>query len=139
MKLEKLDRNKSRVQLPKLGWVKFGASRRLDGEAIRSATFAKEGGHWYVSVLVGDGVVASKAHAAPDSAVGVDRGGGGATRRSNTLAARCGTEPTVTTLVFSPVGLQQPANELRLSRLRPCGALAGALGRDAFAAKLIRC
>jgi putative transposase len=74
MKLEKLNRGKSRVQLPKLGWVKFRASRSLDGEVIRSATLSKQGGHWYVSLLVDDGVVAPQAHAARDSAVGVDRG-----------------------------------------------------------------
>lgn len=74
MTLEKLNRGKSRVKLPKLGWVKFRASRSLDGEAIRSATLTKEGEQWYVSLLVDDGVVAPEAHAAPDSAVGVDRG-----------------------------------------------------------------
>lgn len=74
MKLEKLNRRRSQVQLPKLGWVKFRASRGLDGEAIRSATLSKKGGHWYVSLLVDDGAVAPQAHAAPNSAVGVDRG-----------------------------------------------------------------
>nr|WP_231858957.1 transposase [Mycobacterium canetti] len=74
MELEKLNRNKSRLKLPKLGWVKFRASRSLDGEAIRSATLTKDGRHWYVSVLVDDGAVAPAAHAAPDTAVGVDRG-----------------------------------------------------------------
>jgi putative transposase len=74
MRLEKLNRGKSRVQLPKLGWVKFRASRSLDGEVIRWATLSKQGGHWYVSLLVDDGVVAPAAHAARDSAVGVDRG-----------------------------------------------------------------
>ena len=37
MKLAKLYRGKSQVKLPKLGWVKFRASRCLDGETIRSA------------------------------------------------------------------------------------------------------
>jgi putative transposase len=74
MKVAKLNWNKSRVQLPKLGWVKFRASRSLDGEAIRSATLTKQGRYWYVSLLVNDGVVAPGVHAAPDTAVGVDRG-----------------------------------------------------------------
>jgi putative transposase len=74
MKVERLNRGKSQVQLPKLGWVKYRASRSLDGETIRSATLTKEGRHWYVSLLVNDGAVAPAAHAAPDTAVGVDRG-----------------------------------------------------------------
>lgn len=74
MKVEKLNRNKSRVQLPKLGWVKFRASRSLEGEAIRSATLTKDGRHWFVSFLVDDGAAAPAVHAAPDTAVGVDRG-----------------------------------------------------------------
>jgi putative transposase len=74
MKLEKLNRRKARVQLPKLGWVKFRASRSLDGEAIRSATLTKEGRHWYVSLLVDDGASTPAEHAAADTAVGVDRG-----------------------------------------------------------------
>lgn len=74
MVVEKLNRSKSRVKLPKLGWVKFRASRGLDGEAIRSATLSKQGRQWYVSLLVNDGVSAPPAHAVPDAAVGVDRG-----------------------------------------------------------------
>ncbi len=74
MAVEKLNRRKSQVKLPKLGWVKFRASRSLDGEAIRSATLSKEGRHWYVSLLVEDGAVARGVHAAPGTAVGVDRG-----------------------------------------------------------------
>lgn len=74
MKVEKLNRRQSAVKLPKLGSVKFRASRSLDGEVIRSATLTKEGRHWYVSLLVNEGAVAPGAHAAPDTAVGVDRG-----------------------------------------------------------------
>jgi putative transposase len=74
MKLKKLNRNNSRVQQPKLGWVKFRASRGLGGEAIRSATLSREGLHWYVSLLVDDGITAPAEHAAPNTAVGVDRG-----------------------------------------------------------------
>ena len=34
----------------------------------------REGTHWFVPLLVEDGVVAPVGHVAPDSAVGVDRG-----------------------------------------------------------------
>ncbi len=74
MAVQKLNRSKSRVKLPKLGWVKFRASRSVDGEAIRSATLSKEGRHWYLSLLVDDGVRVPAAHAVADVAVGVDRG-----------------------------------------------------------------
>jgi putative transposase len=74
MTVEKLNRRRSRVKLPKLGWVRFRASRSLEGEVIRSATLSKQGRHWYVSLLVDDGATTPAAHAAPDSAVGVDRG-----------------------------------------------------------------
>jgi putative transposase len=74
MAVEKLNRRHGRVKLPKLGWVKFRASRSLVGEAIRSATLTQEGRHWYVSLLVNDRVEAPDAHVAPDAAVGVDRG-----------------------------------------------------------------
>jgi putative transposase len=74
MELEKLNRRKSRVKLPKLGWVTFRASRSLNGETIRSATLTKEGKHWFVSFLVDDGVTTPAEHASPGSAVGVDRG-----------------------------------------------------------------
>jgi putative transposase len=74
IKLQKLNRRKSQVKLPKLGWVKFRSSRSLDGETIRSATLSREGEHWFVSLLVDDGTTSPAAHAAPGSAVGVDRG-----------------------------------------------------------------
>src|ERR1700738_135240 len=41
MELEKLNRRQAQVKLPKLGWVKFRASRSLDGETIRSATLTR--------------------------------------------------------------------------------------------------
>jgi putative transposase len=74
MELQKLNRRKTQVKLPKLGWVKFRASRSLDGEIIRSATLSKEGERWFVSFLVEDGKTPPAGHAAPDTAVGVDRG-----------------------------------------------------------------
>jgi len=74
MKVEKLNRRKSQVKLPKLGWVKFRASRSLEGDAIRSATMTREGKHWFVSLLVDDGIATPAEHAVPETAVGVDRG-----------------------------------------------------------------
>jgi putative transposase len=74
MELEKLNRRKSRVKLPKLGWVKFRASRSMEGVTIRSATLIREGEHWLVSFLVDDGVATPAEHASPGTAVGVDRG-----------------------------------------------------------------
>jgi len=54
--------------------VKFRASRSLEGETLRSATLTKEGAHWFVSLLVEDGVCTPAGHGAADAAVGVDRG-----------------------------------------------------------------
>jgi putative transposase len=72
--IQKLNRRKSRVKLPKLGWVRFRASRCLEGETIRSATLTREGKHWFVSFLVDDGRATPEVHARPDTAVGVYRG-----------------------------------------------------------------
>lgn len=74
MVVEKLSRKHARVKLPKLGWVKFRASRSLEGETVRSATLSRDGAHWFVSLLVDDGIAAPAEHAAPGTAVGVDRG-----------------------------------------------------------------
>ncbi len=74
MAVEQLNGRHGRVKLPKLGWVKFRMSRSLDGLVIRSATLTKQGRHWYLSFLVNDGIEAPTGHAAPDTAVGVDRG-----------------------------------------------------------------
>jgi putative transposase len=74
MEMQKLNRHKSRVKLPKLGWVKFRTSRSLQGETIRSATLTREGQHWFVSFLVDDGITNPAEHASPGTAVGVDRG-----------------------------------------------------------------
>ena len=74
MEPQKLNRSTSQVKLPKLGWVKFRASRSLEGETIRSATLSKQGEQWFLSFLVEDGKTPPARHAAADSAVGVDRG-----------------------------------------------------------------
>jgi putative transposase len=74
MALEKLNRRTSQVKLPKLGWVKFHASRCLDAETIRSATLTREGKHWFLSFVVEDGIATPAEHALTGTAVGVDRG-----------------------------------------------------------------
>lgn len=74
MSVEKLNRRHARIKLPKLGWVKFHASRSLDGERIRSVTLTREGRHWFLSVLVDDGRQTPETHASSGAAVGVDRG-----------------------------------------------------------------
>lgn len=74
MIVEQLNRRHARIKLPKLGWVKFRSSRSLVGEVIRSATIAGEGRHWYLSVLVDDGIGLCTGHGAPGVAVGIDRG-----------------------------------------------------------------
>jgi putative transposase len=74
MTVQKLNRRHARVKLPKLGWVKFRASRSLEGERIRSVTLSREGTQWFVSFLVEDGVSTPEQHQAPGAAVGVDRG-----------------------------------------------------------------
>ena len=62
------------MNLPKFGQVRFRWTRDLGG-AIRSATLTRDGvhGHWYVSLLVEDGIL--EAAADPElPAVGIDRG-----------------------------------------------------------------
>ncbi len=74
MAVEELNRCHGRVKLAKFGWVKFRQTRGLDGETIRSVSLGREGQHWYVLLLVDDAAESPAAHAAPGSAVGVDRG-----------------------------------------------------------------
>ena len=83
MVVEQLNRRYARVKLPKLGWVRFRLSRRLDDVVIRSATVSRDGQHWFVSFLVDDGTVVPETHAQPGVAVGVDRGVGVALATSN--------------------------------------------------------
>ena len=69
--VEKLNRKWSRAKLPKLGWVKFRASRPIGG-TIRSATLSRKGERWFVSFLIEDGLLTPEHHAG--TPVGVDRG-----------------------------------------------------------------
>lgn len=74
MVVEQLNRRHARIKLPKLGWVKYRSSRSLVGVVIRSVTVSREGRHWYLSVLVDDGIAAATIHTQPGAAVGIDRG-----------------------------------------------------------------
>jgi len=74
MVVDKLNRRHARIKLPRLGWVKFRASRDLAGEVIRSVTLTRDGRHWYLSVLVDDGLQTPETHEVAGEAVGVDRG-----------------------------------------------------------------
>ncbi|SHY08418.1 IS891/IS1136/IS1341 family transposase [Mycobacteroides abscessus subsp. abscessus] len=74
MTVQKLNRWHARIKLPKLGWVKFRASRSLSTVVIRSATLTRQGRHWVLSVLIDDGRQQPQVHETPESAVGIDRG-----------------------------------------------------------------
>ncbi|MEV6983325.1 transposase [Sphaerisporangium sp. NPDC051017] len=71
--VERLNRRWARARLPKLGWVRFRITRPLGGK-VKNATVCRDGGHWYVSFLVEDGVTPAERHANPGSGVGIDRG-----------------------------------------------------------------
>lgn len=45
----KLEENNKRVFLPKLGWIRYRKSRRIEG-SIRNATVSLRGGKWYISI-----------------------------------------------------------------------------------------
>lgn len=72
--VEQLNQRHARVKLPKLGWVRFRLSRRMDAVMLRSATLSRDGKHWYVSFLVDDGYETPASHRLPGTTVGVDRG-----------------------------------------------------------------
>ena len=71
IQVERLNRRWGRARLPKLGWVRLRWTRPPGG-AIRNATVARDGGRWYISFCVDDGV--DEAMPNGRSAVGVDRG-----------------------------------------------------------------
>jgi putative transposase len=71
MVVERLNRRWGRVKLPKLGWVRFRWTRPIGG-TIRNATILRDGGRWYISFCVEDGVAEVAPNGLPP--VGVDRG-----------------------------------------------------------------
>jgi putative transposase len=87
--VRRLSRRWGEVKLPKIGWVRFRWTRPPGG-TIRNATVARDGGRWYISFCIEDGVAAVEPNGKPP--VGVDRGVAVAvaTRHSSPLARQPG-------------------------------------------------
>lgn len=71
IKVKRLNRRWAAVYLERTGWLRFRRTRPIGGE-IRSATVLKDGGNWYVSFCIEDGLLEASPNGQP--AVGVDRG-----------------------------------------------------------------
>lgn len=71
IEIERIGGRWGRVRLSKFGWIRFRWTRPLGGQ-IRNATVLKDGGKWYVSFCVEDGLVEAAPNGKPP--VGVDRG-----------------------------------------------------------------
>jgi len=69
--VRRLNRRWGEVRLPKFGPVRFRWTRPLGG-TIRNATVSRDGGRWYISFCVEDGVAEVAPNGKPP--VGVDRG-----------------------------------------------------------------
>jgi len=67
----KLDQTNSRIQLPKLGWMRYTNSREVLGE-VKNVTVSQSCGHWYVSIQT-EREVSEQTHSS-SSAAGVDLG-----------------------------------------------------------------
>lgn len=78
--VRRLNRRWGEVRLPKFGPVRFRWTRPFGG-AIRNATVSRDGGRWYVSFCVEDGVSEVAPNGKPP--VGVDRGVAVAVATSN--------------------------------------------------------
>lgn len=71
IEVRRLNRRWGEVKLPKFGWVRFRWTRPLGG-TIRNATVRRDGGRWYISFCVEDGITEVAPNGKPP--VGVDRG-----------------------------------------------------------------
>nr|WP_274534528.1 transposase [Micromonospora sp. CB01531] len=69
--VRRVSRRWGEVRLPKFGLVRFRWSRPLGG-VLRNATVSRDGGRWYISFCVEDGVTKAAPNGRPP--VGVDRG-----------------------------------------------------------------
>ncbi|MEU2613987.1 RNA-guided endonuclease TnpB family protein [Micromonospora sp. NPDC007271] len=69
--VRRLNRRWGEVRLPKFGPVRFRWTRPLGG-AVRNATVCRDGGRWYISFCVEDGVAEVAPNGKPP--IGVDRG-----------------------------------------------------------------
>jgi len=67
----KLDQTNSRIQLPKLGWIRYTNSREVLGE-VKNVTVSQSCGHWYISIQT-EREVSEQTHFS-SSAAGVDLG-----------------------------------------------------------------
>jgi putative transposase len=67
----KLSQDKSRVFLPKIGWVKYRNSRQVIGD-LKNCTVSRRGKHWYIAIQVEYEV--NIQHHASTSIVGIDLG-----------------------------------------------------------------
>ncbi|WP_030437040.1 RNA-guided endonuclease InsQ/TnpB family protein [Actinoplanes subtropicus] len=114
MEMVRLTRRWGQVKLPKLGWVRLRWTRPSGG-VLRNATVLRDGGRWYVSFCVDDGV----APAAPDKLppIGVDRGA---------VAAVATSEGGLIDREFATAGEVRRAKRLqqRLTRCHDCGHIA---------------
>ncbi|MER7009789.1 transposase [Dactylosporangium sp. NPDC000555] len=78
--VRRLNRRWGEVRLPKLGPVRFRWTRAVGG-TIRNATVSRDGGRWYISFCVEDGITGVAQSGKPP--VGVDRGVAVAVATSN--------------------------------------------------------
>ena len=53
LRIERSNRRRAQLKLPKIGWVRLHYSRAIQGE-IRNVTISRDGGQWFVSVLCGE-------------------------------------------------------------------------------------
>jgi len=66
-----VDANNSRVKLPKLGWLRYRNSRKVEGKP-KNITVSQHGGHWYASIQVEQTIPDPQHQSA--SSLGIDRG-----------------------------------------------------------------
>jgi len=66
-----IDADNGRVKLPKLGWLRYRNSRKVEG-VPRNVTVSQHGGHWYVSIQI-EQIVPDPTHESTTS-IGIDRG-----------------------------------------------------------------
>ena len=68
---DKLTLSDKRIRIPRIGWVKMAEALRFDGK-IMGATVSRDGNHWFVSIIVDVGELATFDNGQP--AVGIDLG-----------------------------------------------------------------
>jgi putative transposase len=69
-----VDQHNSRIQLPKLGWVRYHNSRTFEG-IPKTLTVIRKGKHWFASLQVElPQPATAPVHPHKDKAVGIDRG-----------------------------------------------------------------